>query len=94
MPPSTTMQSTMIESSSVKLSGLMKPWNDAKRPPATPPKVAPMANARSFMLRVLMPMAAAASSSSRMATHARPMRESSSRVEMKIEAAAHARKTK
>ena len=94
MPPSTTMHSTMIESSSVKLSGLMKPWNEANSPPATPPKVAPMANASSLMLRVLMPIALAASSSSRIAIQARPMRESSSRTEMKIEAAAQARNTK
>ena len=83
------MHSTMIESSRVKLSGLMKPWKDAKRPPATPPNVAPIAKASSLMLRVLMPIAAAASSSSRIATHARPMRESSRRREMKIEAMTH-----
>jgi hypothetical protein len=72
----------------------MKPWNDANSPPATPPKVAPIANASSFMLRVLMPMDAAASSSSRMATQARPMRESSSRREMMIDNTAQARNTK
>ncbi len=43
--------------------------------PDTPPKVAPMPKASSFMLRVLMPMALAAISSSRMAIQARPMRD-------------------
>ncbi|OIQ66509.1 hypothetical protein GALL_519210 [mine drainage metagenome] len=38
-----------------------------------------MENASSFMLRVLMPMALAAISSSRIAIQARPMRESCSR---------------
>ncbi|MNC85228.1 hypothetical protein D3C83_08180 [compost metagenome] len=88
------MHSTMMESSSVKLSGLMKPWNDANSPPATPPKIAPMAKASSFRLRVLIPIAAAASSSSRIAIQARPMRESSRRIEMKMETAAQSRNTK
>ena len=47
--------------------------------PATPPKVAPMPKASSFMLRVSMPIALAAISSSRMAIQARPMREFSRR---------------
>ena len=42
----------------------------------TPPNDAPMAKAMSLRLRVLMPMALAAISSSRMAIQARPMRES------------------
>jgi hypothetical protein len=48
-------------------------------PPAMPPKLAPMANARSLRLRVSMPMARAAISSSRIASQARPMREFCSR---------------
>ncbi|MDT4856457.1 hypothetical protein FQZ97_908480 [compost metagenome] len=56
-------------------SGDTKPWNAPNTAPEAPPKDAPMANASSFMLRVLMPMALAAISSSRMATQARPMRE-------------------
>ena len=47
--------------------------------PDTPPKVAPMPNASSFRLRVLMPIALAAISSSRIAIQARPMRLRSSR---------------
>ena len=65
----------MIDSTSTKLSGEMNAWIAEKMPPATPPKLAPMAKARSFMLRVLMPMARAAISSSRIASQARPMRE-------------------
>ena len=41
--------------------------------------MAPRANASSFVVTVLMPFAAAASSSSRMAFQARPIRESWSR---------------
>jgi hypothetical protein len=61
----------------------MKPWNAANIEPDTPPKVAPMPNASSFMLRVLMPIALAAISSSRIAIHARPMRERSRRQQTK-----------
>ena len=60
----------------MKLSGLMKPWIAENMPPAMPPKEAPMAKARSFMRVVLMPMERAAISSSRIASQARPMRES------------------
>jgi hypothetical protein len=83
MPPSTTMHSTMIDSIRPKLSGLTNSWKPANRPPATPPKLAPMAKASSLTLRVLMPQALAAISSSRMATQARPMRESCRRMETK-----------
>ena len=75
MPPSTTIDSTMIDSTSTKLSGLMKPWVAEKIPPEMPPNEAPMANASSFMFRVLMPIARAAISSSRIASQARPIRE-------------------
>ena len=47
-----------------------------------PEKLAPRANARSFVLTVLMPIAAAAVSSSRMAIQARPRRLSRSRTQM------------
>ena len=50
-----------------------------------------MAKASSFTLRVLMPMAAAATSSSRIATQARPMRESCKRRETKITASTRIR---
>ena len=79
MPPSTTMHRIMIDSIRLKDSGETKPWKAANMEPDTPPKVAPMPKASSFMLRVLMPMALAAISSSRIAIQARPMREFSSR---------------
>src|SRR5687768_3496636 len=75
MPPSTTIDTTMIDSTRMKLSGEMKAWIAENMPPAMPPKLAPMANASSFRLRVSMPMARAAISSSRIASQARPMRE-------------------
>ncbi len=79
MPPSTTIATIITLSIRLNDSGDTKPWNDANIEPDTPPKVAPIANASSFMLRVLMPIALAAISSSRMAIQARPMREVSSR---------------
>ncbi|MNE87151.1 hypothetical protein D3C80_1843170 [compost metagenome] len=75
IPPSTTIASTAIDSCRVKDSGETNPWNAANSAPAMPPNVAPMANASSLKLRVLMPIARAASSSSRMAVQARPTRE-------------------
>ena len=69
----------MMDSGSENDSGETKPWNAPNITPDTPPKVAPMPKASSFRLRVLMPIALAAISSSRMAIQARPMRERSSR---------------
>ena len=48
---------------------------EARRP--TPAKLAPRANARSFVRTVLTPIISAAVSSSRIAPQARPMRERS-----------------
>ena len=79
MPPSTTMHSTMIDSTDREALRADEALEAENSPPATPPKVAPMAKASSLMLRVLIPMACAAISSSRIATQARPMRESSRR---------------
>ena len=92
MPPNTTMVSTAIDSIRLKLSGLTKPWKAPNKAPATPPKVAPSAKASSFMLRVLMPIALAASSSSRIAAHARPMREICRRWMKRMEPATAIRK--
>ena len=74
MPPRTTIATIITDSGRLNDSGEMKPWKVANITPETPPKVAPMPNASSFMLRVLMPIALAAISSSRIAIHARPMR--------------------
>src|SRR4029453_15544177 len=41
MPPSTTIASTLIDSTSTKLSGLMKPWIAENMPPAMPPNARP-----------------------------------------------------
>ena len=82
MPPSTTMATIITLSIRLKLSGLTKPWKAANMLPLTPPKVAPMPKASSFMLRVLMPIALAAISSSRIAIQARPMRLVSRRWQM------------
>ena len=79
MPPSTTIATIITDSCRLNDSGEMKPWKLANITPETPPKVAPMPNASSFRLRVLMPIALAAISSSRIAIQARPMRLRSSR---------------
>ena len=60
-------------------SGLTIVSFEALNTPARPAVDAPSANASSFVVTVLMPFAAAASSSSRIAIHARPSRESCSR---------------
>ena len=74
MPPSTTMATIITDSGRLNDSGEMKPWKAPNITPETPPKVAPMPKASSFMLRVLMPIALAAISSSRIAIQARPIR--------------------
>ncbi len=61
------------------------------RVPDMPPNIAPIANASSLRLRVLMPIAEAATSSSRIAIHARPIRDFSSRCEINITSAVKAR---
>ena len=73
------MATIMIDSIRLNDSGETKPWKAPNMAPDTPPNEAPMPKASSFMLRVLMPMALAAISSSRMAIQARPMRESCKR---------------
>ncbi len=73
MPPSTTMARMIADSMKVKLSGLMKPWRVAKNAPASPPNNAPIENAVSFVIVVLMPSERQAISSSRSASQARPM---------------------
>src|ERR1043166_1081611 len=80
IPPSTTIATTMMDSTRTKLSGEMNPCIAENMPPARPPKLAPMVKASSFRLRVLMPIARAAISSSRIASQARPMREFCSRI--------------
>jgi hypothetical protein len=57
-------------------SGLTSESFEALKTPASPAVDAPIAKARSFVVTVLTPMLAAATSSSRMATQARPSLES------------------
>ena len=74
-PPSTTMARMIADSMKVKLSGEMKPCRVAKKAPAKPPNMAPVANAVSLTLVVLMPSERQAISSSRSASQARPDRQ-------------------
>ena len=73
MPPSTTMARIIADSMKVKDSGLMKPCRVAKKAPAKPPNIAPVANAESLEIVVLMPSERQAISSSRIASQARPI---------------------
>ena len=79
MPPSTTMHRMITDSKKVKLSGDTKAILAAKNAPTTPAQAEPITKASILSRKVLMPMAAAATSSSRIAIQARPMREEMSR---------------
>ena len=50
MPPRTTMARMIADSLKVNDSGEMKPWRAAKKTPASPPSMAPMAKAESLTL--------------------------------------------
>ena len=52
MPPRITMVSTKIENENAKRSAVVAPRYEARKAPATPPKLAPSAKARSFVLTV------------------------------------------
>ena len=80
IPPSTTMATITADSMKVKLSGEMNPCRAAKNDPAKPANIAPMANAVSLVLVVLMPSERQAISSSRNASHARPIGSRRSRT--------------
>ena len=77
----------------VKLSGLMKPCRVAKKQPAKPPNIAPMAKAESLTLVGLMPSARQAISSSRNASQARPTGSRRMRKVKKLVISASARIT-
>ena len=93
MPPSTTIASTSADSPKVKLSGLMKPCRVAKNAPAKPPNIAPIANAVSLVLVVLIPSERQAISSSRIASQARPTGSRRSRSVTQLVSKASARIT-
>ena len=82
MPPSTTMATMTADSMKVKLSGEMNPCRAAKKEPAKPANIAPMAKAVSLVLVVLMPSERQAISSSRKASQARPIGKRRSRKVM------------
>ena len=73
-PPRTTAARIVAERMNGKSSGEMKIALPAYMPPARPPIIAPVAKANSLNLNVGTPISSAASSSSRMAAHARPTR--------------------
>src|SRR5690606_26787346 len=73
IPPRTTMARMSADSRKVKDSGLTSPWRAAKKAPPKPANVAPMVNAESFMFVGLRPSERQAISSSRRASHARPI---------------------
>src|SRR3954452_3813668 len=79
MPPTITIARMRIDCVNRKVFGNTAPWSAAKSEPAEPENEAPMPNAQSFAEVVLMPTAAAAVSSSRIATQARPLREATRR---------------
>ncbi len=93
MPPSTTIASTSADSWKVKDSGLMNPCRVAKKAPAKPPNIAPVANAVSLVVVVLMPSARQATSSSRSASQARPIGSRRSRIVTQLVSNASARIT-
>ncbi len=84
MPPRITIASAVIETMISKLAGVSEPILTANSAPPSDPIAPPMANARSLNRVVLMPIASATCSSSRIAFHARPMREFASRQDTKI----------
>src|SRR5215510_9797308 len=91
MPPSTTMATITADSMKVKLSGEMNPCRAAKNDPAKPANIAPVAKAVSLVLVVLMPSERQAISSSRRASHARPIGNRRSRTVMAAVIRARAR---
>ncbi len=82
IPPTITTTSTMIDTSSSKLFGNTDPTLAAKSAPPNEARMAPVTNASSLAVTMLMPMASATCSSSRIAIQARPIRESCRRHEI------------
>ena len=72
MPPKTTMATIIADSIKVKLSGLTNVCFVAKKAPAKPPNIAPIAKAVNFVLVGFTPKDLQAISSSLKASHALP----------------------
>ena len=81
IPPRITMASMLIDSCEQEVVGEDGALPRGEQAPANAGKAAPVANACSLATVVFTPMAWAASSSSRIACHAQPMRELRSRTE-------------
>ncbi len=75
LPPSTTISKKSTESATPTASGFTSPRNAANIAPPAAASPAAIANASTLYARVGTPIASAASSSLRIASHARPMRE-------------------
>ena len=78
------MERIIADSMKVKLAGLMKVVFAAKMTPTIPAHVAPRAKAVSFVRVLSIPIASQATSSSRSAIQALPIRESRRRFTTKI----------
>src|SRR5215813_10651953 len=91
VPPIMITAAITADSMKVKLSGEMNPCRAAKNDPAKPANIAPMAKAVSLVLVVLMPSERQAISSSRKASHARPIGSRRSRTVMAAVIRARAR---
>ena len=92
-PPITSMASIVTETSKLKVSGAMKSAKCAQRAPARPPYAADSVKAATLYRVLSTPTASAASSFSRIALRARPMRERETREATKM-ASAKKRKTR
>ena len=79
MPPTMTIAATLIDTNRLMLLGKIEPTSPAKIAPPRPANAAPRMYASSFVWIRFTPTASATSSSSRIATHARPMRPARSR---------------
>ena len=79
MPPTITTTRMMIDTRIMKLFGNTEPTLAARTAPLTAAIMAPTTKAMSFALTVLMPIASATCSSSRMAIQARPSLDAWSR---------------
>ena len=74
-PPTMITTRTVMDTITLKLWGNTEPILVANSAPPNPASMAPAMNADSFAVTMSTPMASATASSSRIAIHARPIRE-------------------
>jgi hypothetical protein len=79
-----TTASAVMDTMISKLCGVSEPICTANRAPPSDPMNPPIANASSLYFVVLIPIASATCSSSRIAFQARPIRDEASRHDRKI----------